>query len=156
MVYSTSPNAVRFRQARERAGLSPEEAAARMGIATAALWDIECVDDELTSAYSPFQIRRFCQVLAITPRELFGIEAEAAPLSASDLARLVHEYCLERGLAIQQLEHLAGWNIAKSLDDPERCFNEEYPVDGIQDLCYELGVDWHRFILSLSTEPPTN
>jgi hypothetical protein len=36
-----------------------------MGISTASLWDIECIDDELT-IYSPTQIRRFCQVLGVS------------------------------------------------------------------------------------------
>src|SRR5436190_10689681 len=91
-VYSTAPNAVRFREARERVGLSPDEAASRMGISSPSLWDIECIDDELT-IYSPTEIGRFCQVLGVSPRELFGIDLQAAPLTATDLATLIREHC---------------------------------------------------------------
>ena len=144
---TTSPNAVRFREARERVGLSPEEAASRMAIAVPALWDIECMDGELT-IYSPTEIRRFCEVLRLTPRELFGIESQAAPISANDLTALIREHCRTRGLGVQQFEDAIGWSIAKSLDEPER-FMHDYSIDGIQDICSELGVAWQRFILSL-------
>jgi hypothetical protein len=147
-VYSTAPNAVRFREARERVGLSPDEASSRMDISQPALWDIECLDDELT-IYSPAKIRRFCEVLCIRPRELFGIESQATPLGVADLAALIREHCRSRAITIEQFEDSSGWRVAKSLDDPERCFLDDNSIDGIQDICRELGVDWQRFILSL-------
>ena len=145
---STAPNAVRFREARERVGLSPDEAASRMGISSASLWDIECLDDELT-IYSPTEIRRFCRVLSVSPRELFGIELPAAPLTAIGLATLIREHCHSHGMTIQQLEDASGWHLAKSLDDPEQFLHDDYSIDGIQDICRTLGVDWQRFILNL-------
>jgi transcriptional regulator with XRE-family HTH domain len=148
MIYSTAPNAVRFREARERAGLSPDEAAARMGISSASLWDIECIDDELT-IYPPAEVQRFCQVLRISPRELFGIELQAAPLTATDLAVLIREHCRARSITIEQFEDISGWYLTKSLDDPEKFLERGYSIDGIQDICRELGVDWQRFILGL-------
>jgi transcriptional regulator with XRE-family HTH domain len=146
-MYSTSPNAVRFREARERVGLSPDEAAARMGISVPSLWDIECMDDELT-IYSPNEIRGFCQVLGISPRELFAVESVELLITATDLATLIREHCSSRGLAIELFEDASSWYVAKSLGDPER-FMHDYGIDGIQDICRELGVDWQRFILSL-------
>ena len=119
-----------------------------MCISSASLWDIECIDDELT-IYSPTEIRRFCQVLGVSPRELFGIELQAAPLTASDLATLIREHCGSRGITIQQFEDASGWHLAKSFEDPERFLHDDYSIDGIQDICRELGVDWQRFILSL-------
>ena len=147
-MYTTDPNAVRFREARERVGLSPDEAALRMGISTASLWDIECCDNELT-IYSPTEIRRFCQILSVSPRELFGIEVQAAPLSAADLATLIRKHCLSKCITIEQFEDEAGWDLVKSLDEPERFLHDDYSIDGIQDICRVLGVDWQRFILSL-------
>ena len=119
-----------------------------MGISSASLWDIECIDDELT-IYSTTDMRRFCQVLSVSPRELFGIELQAAPLTATDLAALIREQCRSRGITIEQFEDASGWHLAKSLDDPERLLHDDYSIDGIQDICRELGVDWQRFILSL-------
>ena len=117
-----------------------------MGISTASLWDIEC-SDELT-IYSPTEIRQFCQVLGVSPRELFGIEADAPAITASDLAALIRGHCRSRDIAVQQFEDATGWYVAKSLDDPERFLHDDYSIDGIQDICRELGVDWQGFIES--------
>jgi hypothetical protein len=43
----------RFKQARERAGLSVDEVAARMGMPWNAVWDIETDPTELTMSFSP-------------------------------------------------------------------------------------------------------
>lgn len=119
-----------------------------MDISTPSLWDIECIDDELT-IYSPARIRRFCQVLDISPRELFGIELQESPLTATDLVGLIREHCRSRGITIQQFEDASGWRLAESLDDADRFMQDGYSIDGIQDICRELGVDWLRFILGL-------
>ena len=145
---STNPHAIRFREARERAGLSHEEAAARMGISTQSVWDIESHDTELESCYSPANIQRFCQVLAISPPELFGIQVASPAISVKDLVTLIRDYCQAGGLNLEQFENAAGWHIAASLDDPE-CFLHDYTIDGIKDICDELKVDWQRFVLSL-------
>lgn len=123
-------------------------AASRMGISMPSVWDIECIDDELM-IYSAAEIGRFCQVLGMSPRELFGIELNAVPISATDLATLIREHCHTRGIAIQQFEDAVGWHVAQSLDEPERFLLQNYSLEGIQDICRELGVDWQRFILSL-------
>jgi|SRR6187399_3202792 len=118
-----------------------------MGISNASLWDIEC-SDELT-IYSPTEIRQFCQVLGLSPKELFGVETSASGITAADLAALIREHCLSRGITIDQFEDSSGWYVAKSLDDPERFLHNDYSIEGIQDICRELGVDWQRFILGL-------
>ena len=51
---------IRFRQARERRGLSPEEVAERSEVSSPAIWDIETVEGDLTRCYSPNDIRQFC------------------------------------------------------------------------------------------------
>jgi transcriptional regulator with XRE-family HTH domain len=145
---STNPRAIRFREARERAGLSPAEAATRMGISTPCVWDIETYDDELESVYSPANIQRFCLVLAISPAELFGIQVASPAITIKDLVTLIRDYCQAGGLNIEQFENAAGWHIAASLDDPE-CFLHDYTIDGIKHICEELKVDWQRFMLSL-------
>src|SRR5437879_12920395 len=105
-----------------------------MGISSPSLWDIECIDDELT-IYSPTEIRRFCQVLSVSLRELFGIELQAAPLTATDLAVLIREHCRSRGITIEQFEDSSGWYVAKSLDNPESFLHADYRIHGIQDIC---------------------
>ena len=43
----------RLREWRERAGLSHNEAARRMGVSSPCIWDIESFEDELASCHSP-------------------------------------------------------------------------------------------------------
>ena len=145
---STNPHAIRFREARERAGLTHEDAAARMGISTASVWDIESHDNELESCYSPANIQQFCQVLGISPPELFGIAVASSAIGVKDLVTLIRDYCRTGGLTVEQFENAAGWHIAASLDDPE-CFLHDYTIEGIQNICDELKVDWQCFVLSL-------
>ena len=79
-----------------------------MGISTASIWDIECIDGDLTN-YSPTEIRGFCQVLSITPRELFGIESQATAINVGELAALIREHCRSRNITVQQFEDACGW-----------------------------------------------
>src|SRR6266404_2011966 len=95
---ATSSPASRFREFRERAGLSNDEAAQQMGISSPSVWDIESFADELSSCYSPSQVQQFCRVLGVRPSVLFGIETTEPPVSASDLVRLIHEQCRSRGV----------------------------------------------------------
>ena len=147
MPATTSPE-FRFREFRERAGLSHDEAARQMGISTPALWDIESCEDEISSCYSASQVRKFSQVLGIRPRDLFGIETTESPVSAPELVRLIDEQCRSRGVTLEQFEDAVGWRLSACIDPPERLL-EEMTIDGLQWLCRELGIDWNRVILSL-------
>ena len=146
-VNSTVSISKRFREARERAGLSHDDAASGMGISGPCVWDIETHDDEIRSCYSVAEVQRFCGVLGIHPSELFGFESPVSPLTAVSLATLIREHCRSRRLTPEQFEAAAGWLVARNLDDPAR-FRDDYPIDGIIDICRELGVDWQRFIES--------
>ena len=94
----------RFRQARERAGLSVDQVAERMGIQPPCVWDIESHGEELSSVYSPAELQRFAQVLGVTPAELLGIESPGEPISAAQLVELVREHC-RVSLRCQAHEH---------------------------------------------------
>jgi hypothetical protein len=119
-----------------------------MGISPASLWDIECVDGELTVHYSLAQIRHFSQVLGVRPRDLLGIESQAAAITVSELTSIIREHCRSRHLTVKAFEDSSGWSVAQSLEQPER-FLHEYSIDGIQDICRELEVDWERLVLGL-------
>lgn len=118
-----------------------------MGISSPCVWDIETHDDEIASCYSTEDVWRFCGVLGIRPRDLFGFDSTAPPLTAHELAALIREHCSLRAISTPQFEAEAGWSVARSLDEPER-FRHDYPIDGIVDICRELGVDWQRFFES--------
>jgi hypothetical protein len=140
---NTVPPHVRFRQARERRGLSPDEVAAQSGVPSAGIWDIEWFEGDLTCAYSPSDVRRFCEVLGIRPVELFGEEISEPPISAEQLVRLVHEECRSRGVTLEEFEDAVGWRLSGCMDPPDRLL-EDMTVDGLQWLCRELRVDWRR------------
>ncbi|HEX2749552.1 MAG TPA: helix-turn-helix transcriptional regulator [Verrucomicrobiales bacterium] len=98
----------RFRILRERAGLSPGDAARAMGLSSPSLWDIESYDDEISSCYSPAQVQKFCRVLGAHPSALFAVETVESPVSAAELARLIHEQCESRGVTLEQFEDFVG------------------------------------------------
>ena len=139
---------VRFRELRERAGLSPDDAAKLMGLSAACVWDIETHPGEITSCYSPKQAGRFCKVLGVHPRELFSIEITEPPVSAEELARLIHAECRSRGITLEQFEDVVGWRLSVCMEPPERLL-EGMTMDGLQGLCRELHIHWHRVMLAL-------
>src|SRR4051794_8222545 len=83
----------RFRAARERAGLTIAETAARAGISEPSVWDLESHDDELMTAYSPADLQRFAGILSVAPRELVGGEEHADAISADELASAIRGHC---------------------------------------------------------------
>ena len=147
MNISTSP-ASRFREFRERAGLSHDEVARRLDISSPCVWDIESHDNELSSCYSPSEVQRFCQILGVRPIELFGGDLAEPPISAIELVRLIREQCQSRGVTLEQFENSVGWRLSACIEPPEHLL-ADITVDGLQCLCRELGVDWRRVILSL-------
>ena len=147
MPATTSP-ALRFREFRERAGLSHDEAARQMGISSPSVWDIESCEDELSSSYSPSELQQFARVLGIRPAEFFGTQVSEPPVSAVEFVRLIREPCTLRGVSLEQFEDTVGWRLSDCIAPPERLL-EGISIDGLQSLCRELGIDWHRVISSL-------
>ena len=138
----------RFREARERLGLSPDEVAAQSGVSDAGVSDIEKCKGDRTCYYSPRDVQKFCRVLGIRPVELFGEEISEPAVSADELARRIHEECRSLGITLEQFEDAVGWRLSACIEPPERLL-EDMTIDGLQWLCRELGIDWHRVILSL-------
>lgn len=141
------PN-IRFREARERLGLSPDEAASRSGLSDSEIWDIEAIADELTSCYSPKEVQQFCQALQLRPIELFADNFAEKAFSADELVRLIHAECHSRGMTFEQFEDVVGWQLSACIEPPAKLL-EDMTVDGLQWLCRELHIDWRRVILSL-------
>jgi len=140
---------VRFRQARERTGLSPDDVASRCGINSPSIWDIEKSDGELTSCYSPKQIQKFCSALGIRPLDLFSDGITEPPITADNLAQLISSECHSRGITLEKFEEIVGWRLSACINPPEKLL-EDMTVDGLQWLCQELHIDWRRVLLSLA------
>lgn len=137
--------ASRFRELRERAGLSLDEVAKQTGVSP---WDIEVGDSEFTCCYSPSNVRRFCQAVCARPAELFRIDDSLSPVSAAELAQRIHNEYHSRGITLEQFEDIVGWRLSACMEPPELLLSE-MSIDGMQWLCRELRIDWHRVILSL-------
>jgi transcriptional regulator with XRE-family HTH domain len=135
----------RLQRLREHAGLTVEEVAAEMNVSP---FHIEVPEEEFTCEYSPADARRFCQVLRIRPSELFGVSIIELPISASELVQLLGAECRARNVTLEQFEDAVGWRLSQCMNPPERLF-DEMSLDGLQWLCRELGIHWHRVILSL-------
>ncbi len=144
---ATTPN-LRFREARERLGLSPQEVAERSGVSDAAIWDIEEIDGDLTSCYSPKELQQFCRVLAIRPIELFADEISEPAVSPEELVGPIHDECRSRNITLEQFEDVVEWRLVGFMEPPERLL-EEMTLDGLQWLCRELRIDWRRVLLAL-------
>jgi len=141
-VNASAPH-LRFREARERLGLSPDEVAARSGVADAGIWDIEAFEGDLTCCYSPSDVQKFCRVLNVRPVELFGAEISGPPIPPEELVRLIHEERHSRGVTLEQFEDAVGWRLSACIEPPDRLL-EDMTVDGLQWLCRELRIDWLR------------
>ena len=142
-----SPN-VRFKEARERLGLSIHDLESHCGIASPNVWDIEAFPGNLTCCYSPYDLQKFCDVLKIRPIELFAPEFSEPAISTGELIRLIHEECRSRQISLDQFEEAVGWYLSRCMDPPERLL-QDMSIDGLQWLCRELRIDWRRVIMGL-------
>lgn len=145
---TTIASNIRFREARERVGLSPKEVAERSGVPHADVWEIEGLDGDLTCCYSPRQVQQLCSVIGIRPVELFADSVSEPPVSTDELARLIHAECRTRGVTLEQFEDVVGWRLTACIAPPEKLL-EDMTVDGLQWLCRELRIDWRRVLLGL-------
>ncbi|HZR20771.1 MAG TPA: helix-turn-helix transcriptional regulator, partial [Verrucomicrobiae bacterium] len=138
----------RFRELRERAGLSIDEIARRIGVQSPCIWDIESFEDEITSCYSPIEVQRFCKALGANPAELFQVATTEPAVSAAELVERIHAECERRDVTLEEFENVVGWRLGQCMRPPERLL-EDMSLDGLQWLCRELDIDWRRVILSL-------
>lgn len=140
------PPNVRFRQARERAGLSLDQVAAQCGIDNiggAAIRDIETHEDELSTVHSPMNLRKLATLLEVHPAEFFTDKIPDSRISAQELVTLIQQEYTARGLTLEQFEDLVGWTLRDYIDSPEKLLSD-MSIDGLQWLCRELRIDWLR------------
>ena len=141
---ATAPN-LRFREARERMALSPDEVAERSGVAQADVWEIEGLPDDLTCFYSVREVQQLCRVLNIRAIELFGNDISEPEISAEELALRIHDECRSRGVTLGQFEELVGWGLSSYIELPEGLL-AEMKIVVLQRLCQELRLDWRRVL----------
>lgn len=86
----------------------------------------------------------------MAPWELVGIEDCGEPITADELASAIRENCRVRNMTLDEFGDAAGWDVSKAVNTPPLLL-AEYSLDGIKEICRELGLDWRPVIRSLST-----
>ena len=137
----------KLRDARERKGLTEHQAAALMKIGSAAYYDLEAFEGDITGCYSLNEILLICKSLDLRPRELF-FDVPVLPLSIDEVISQIARHCSEKSISIAEFEDIAGWRIASCLANP-RVALDEWCVDCLMDICRESGVEWSRAIAGL-------
>lgn len=148
IVITSAPH-IRFREARERRGLSPERFAALCSLHPLDVLEIEGLEGDLETCYTPRQVQRFCEVLGIRPIDLFADTISEASVSADALVQLIYAECRSRGVTLAQFEDvIEWWSLGSILEPPEKLL-ESMRIGSLQQLCQELHIDWRRVLLSL-------
>ena len=148
-VVTTIAPHIRFREARERRGISPEQFAALCGLHPLDVWEIEGLENDLEQSSTPREVQKFCQVLGIRPIDLFSDGISEAPISAEDLVQRIYAECRSRGVTLEQFEDVIEWWKLSSIIEPPEKLLEVMRVDSLQRLCHELHIDWRRVLLNL-------
>ena len=78
-----------------------------------------------------------------------GTEERDDPMSADELASIIREHCRTRNITLDEFADAAGWDVSKAADAPQLLLSD-FSLDGVRDICRELGVEWQRFIRGLS------
>ena len=138
----------RFRGAREAAGLSVDDVAARAGISSPCVWDLETLDEELFACYSAADLRRFAAVLGVTPAQLLNVGPGDGAISADELSEMIQKHCRSRGITLAAFGDAAGWDIGDLADGPKTLMTG-LSLEGVRDVCRELDTDWRRFVRGL-------
>ena len=100
----TAPH-LRFSEARERRGLSPEQFAALCSLYPIDVWEIEGVEGDLEACFTPKQLQKFSE----------------APVSAKDLVQLIYAEYRLRGVTLEQFEDvIEWWSLNSILEPPEK------------------------------------
>lgn len=137
-----------IREARERLGLSLDEAAASVGISMPHFRDLEEDEDELFMTMSFSEITRLCRLLQLSPRHLLASEPSSVLRQPQELRHLILSYNRRNHISVDEFEEQAGWKVQPFLTvltDPQHQF-QEWNVDCLRDICSVLGVDCVEFV----------
>lgn len=132
-----APNKI-ITQARERLGLSPQELGEAIGISHT--WDLEAYEDDLSLTLSLTEVSRLCEVLHLTPSELFEQLLPERTITPSDLRDFVVADCHRREWTIEKFGDEVGWEMQGLIENPAE-YLSNLNADGLQDICRHLGIN---------------
>ena len=125
-------------QARERLGLSSQELGEAIGISHT--WDLEDYEDDLSLTLSLAELSRLCEVLNLTPYELFDQSPLERTITPSDLRDFVVADCHRREWTIEKFGDEVGWEMQGLIETPTE-YLSNLNLDGLQDICRHLGIN---------------
>jgi hypothetical protein len=134
----------RIADARHRTGLTEKQLAERLGISLPAYCDLESYDDEAFTCLSLGQLRDLGVALGVPARQLLAPDGAGMSLLSFPMAALLDRVRVEiaqSGLTVEEFGERVGWDIASALAHPESAWTD-WCVDGLQDICSAVGVDW--------------
>ena len=139
----------RIREARERAGLAASYVAECAGLNDNWYSDVEADDFEVINNISLHALAMIGRTVGLTPLQIVnGFEAEppseVIPLSA--LRAHAQMRMLSDGLSVEEFSTRVGWDLAPLLSDLDPI--HKYTVQGLQDICRDIGVDWRAALSS--------
>jgi transcriptional regulator with XRE-family HTH domain len=133
----------RMRSARERAGLTPEALATRIGITVPWYHDLEGDPEEASSTLSLAQLQTLASALGLPLRQILG-GADAPPagarVSPGELVGELRRRVAASGRSVEEIGSQIGWDIAPLMQDPAHVW--QCNVDGLKDVCAFAQVDW--------------
>jgi transcriptional regulator with XRE-family HTH domain len=134
----------RLKLARERAGLSHEEAAEAAGIFDAAYWDLESHESDMEMAVSLENLQKLCEKLGITINDLFADEpvVPVDKISFAELVSKIKNHLAVNHQTISKFEEKVGFIISPSFEDPSSFL--EWDIECLRSVCAEIGIDWLR------------
>ena len=135
----------RIIQARERLQLRPQEVANAISMNRPSYWDLETVEDEIANAVCLRQIVALCNLLKLSPWELFTGFAQAndseQTMNAQALVQLIPDHLIAKKLTLPEFEDKVGWRVEEVLSNPDLAL-ESWGLDCLRNVCAELGVNW--------------
>lgn len=139
---------------REFLGLSQAQLADKIGLSSSEYWDIEAHEDESYSVVHLSKLKKLCRELKLDLMELFQISCEFCgqgnpyrPEYEFDRAALIHETRMKKGLSIEKLSELLGFEegtVRQMETDP--MFLEEWSLELIQNLASVLGLPFQILV----------
>jgi hypothetical protein len=143
------PVAQRILRAREAAGLTHVDVAARWGEPVSMYWDLEFHDDEAFTVVSVKQLQRLAVVLGTSVITLlFGEEPPELPAAGYvELVARLRARLAEEKLSVEELSDRIGWELEPLLADPDTL--GDLPIYAVRSVCLAAGIDW---VAPLKTE----
>jgi hypothetical protein len=137
----------RLRRARERLGLEPQAVADSAGLDLPSYYDLETCDDELFTCIALRDLFNLCNVLRISPTNLFTDSPDEAPAERHGfphLARCLRDHLASNHLSLDEFENRAGWSLSAFLDHPDTAL--DWNVDCLRAVCAQLNLNWLAYL----------